>query len=110
MNHDVTVKHIRYQEEPTAMPKDALPDSPILDAFRYFDDLPEAALVRQPVVEALYSCSSATIRRRVRDGRIPKPHSYSDRLMAWNVGELRQALQASKTSQPSAEVAESSSL
>ena len=36
-------------------------------ALQHFDSLPNAAHVRQPVVEALFACSSATIWRRVKD-------------------------------------------
>jgi predicted DNA-binding transcriptional regulator AlpA len=42
----------------------------------------------------LYGCSAATVWRRVHDGRIPKPRKLSDRVTAWNVGELRKALHA----------------
>ncbi len=66
----------------------------IPDTLKQFDDLPDAAYVRQPVVEALYACSSATVWRRVQDGRIPRPAKLSTRVTAWNVGELRCALQA----------------
>lgn len=66
----------------------------IPDALKHFDSLPNAANVRQPVVEALFSCSSATVWRRVKDGRIPRPRKLSDRVTAWNVGELRVALSA----------------
>lgn len=75
------------------MPKESFKNLPFPDALKNFDLLPSAALVRQPIVEALYGCSSATVRRRVADGRIPKPIRYSDRVAAWNVGELRAALQ-----------------
>ncbi|MEC5397930.1 helix-turn-helix transcriptional regulator [Uliginosibacterium sp. H1] len=64
----------------------------IPDALKCFDSLPDSASVRQPVVEALFSCSAATVWRRVRDGRIPQPRKLSDRVTAWNVGELRAAL------------------
>lgn len=65
----------------------------IPESLQHFDRLPDSAHVRQPVVEALYGCSSATIWRRVKDGRIPAPRKLSDRVTAWNVGALRQALQ-----------------
>lgn len=68
----------------------------IPEALQHFDQLPDSANVRQPVVEALYACSSATIWRRVKDKRIPAPRKLSERVTAWNVGELRQALQAAK--------------
>jgi predicted DNA-binding transcriptional regulator AlpA len=64
----------------------------ISDALRFFDQLPDSANVRQPVVEALYGCSGSTIRRRVQDGVIPPPRKLSTRISAWNVGELRTAM------------------
>ena len=65
----------------------------IPDALRNFDVLPDSAHVRQPVVEALFSCSSATVWRWVKEGRIPEPYKLSDHLTAWNVGELRGVIQ-----------------
>lgn len=64
----------------------------IPDALKHFDHLPDTANVRQPIVEGLFACSSSTLWRRVRDGRIPKPRKYSDRVTVWNVGALRAAL------------------
>ena len=64
----------------------------IPDALRNFDELPNAAHVRQPVVEALFGCSAATVWRRVKAGIIPKPHKLSQNCTTWNVGELRIAL------------------
>lgn len=66
--------------------------STIPDALKNFDSLPDAANVRQPVVQALFGCSSATIWRMVKRGTLPKPRKLSERLTAWNVGELRKAL------------------
>lgn len=66
--------------------------SPIPKALRHFDSLPNAANVRQPVVEALFGCSGATIWRRVADGGIPHPRKLSDRVTAWSVKELRRCL------------------
>ena len=79
---------------PTQQTLEAIPDT-----LRHFDQLPDAAHVRQPIVERLFACSGATVWRRVKDGRIPKPRKYSDRVTAWNVGELRRALQGSITHQ-----------
>jgi predicted DNA-binding transcriptional regulator AlpA len=62
------------------------------DALRNFDSLPDSANVRQPVVEALCGFSAATVWRRVKDGGLPRPRKLSDRVTAWNVGELRTAL------------------
>ncbi len=64
----------------------------IPEALENFDKLPDAANVRQPVVQALYACSPASVWRGVNAGRIPKPRKLSPRTTCWNVGELRQAL------------------
>ena len=64
----------------------------IPSALQYFDQLPASTNVRQPIVEALFACSSTTLWRRVKDGRIPKPRKLSARVTAWQVGELRRAL------------------
>lgn len=66
----------------------------IPDALKNFDSLPDSAHVRQPVVEALFGCSGATIWRLVNKGQIPRPRKLSTRVSAWNVGELRRTLAA----------------
>jgi predicted DNA-binding transcriptional regulator AlpA len=71
-----------------------LKDVSLQDSLQHFDLLPEAAHVRQPVVQALFGFSGSTLRRRMADGKIPKPRRYSCRVVAWNVGELRRVLQA----------------
>lgn len=71
-------------------------ESELPSALRNFDQLPDTAHVRQPVVKALFSCSDATVWRRVKDGGIPRPHKLSPRVTAWNVGELRRALSTLK--------------
>ena len=63
-------------------------------ALRDFDSLPNSAFVRQPIVQALFASSAATIWRRVHDGRLPQPRKLSSRITAWNVGELRRVLLA----------------
>ncbi len=62
------------------------------EALKNFEQLPATANVRQPVVQALYACSAASIWRGVNAGRIPKPRKLSPRTTCWNVGELRTAL------------------
>ena len=57
-----------------------------------FDTLPNSAHVRQPVVEALFAASPATIRRWEKLGVIPSGKKLAPRVLAWNVGELRIAL------------------
>jgi predicted DNA-binding transcriptional regulator AlpA len=66
------------------------------DALRNFNLLPDSAHVRQPVVKALWAISDATLWRRVKDGGIPQPLKLSTRVTAWNVGDLRRALNALK--------------
>lgn len=61
-----------------------------------FDILPDSAHVRLPTVAALFACSPATIRRGVRDGRIPKPIKHFERASSWNVGTLRAVLQGQR--------------
>lgn len=61
-------------------------------ALTDFDNLPDAAHVRLPVVCSLYACSDETIRRRVKAGHIPAPRKLGPRVTAWNVGDLRRAL------------------
>jgi predicted DNA-binding transcriptional regulator AlpA len=78
----------------------------IPDALKNFDSLPDAAHVRQPVVEALFGYSGPTVWRRVRDGRIPRPKKLSPRVTAWNVGELRRVLAAHVAGKSDEEVRE----
>jgi predicted DNA-binding transcriptional regulator AlpA len=66
----------------------------IPDALKNFDSLPDSANVRQPVVEGLYDVSVTTIWRMVKRGTLPAPRKLSERVTAWNVGELREALAA----------------
>ena len=61
-------------------------------SLKLFDEYPNSAFVRLPVVKALFACSSATVWRRVNSGHIPQPKKLSLRITCWNVGELRQAL------------------
>jgi predicted DNA-binding transcriptional regulator AlpA len=63
-------------------------------AFQTFDSSPDSAYVRLPVVRALYACSSATVWRMVKRGQLPAPKKLSERVTAWNVGDLRKALAA----------------
>ena len=64
------------------------------DALKNFDSLPDCAYVRQPIVEALHSCSKSTIWRMVQAGTLPPPEKLSERLVAWNVGKLRASMAA----------------
>ena len=66
-------------------------------ALRAFDDLPDSANVRAPVVDVLFSVSPDTRARRIKAGLIPAPHKFGPRTNLWNVGELRAALAAFRT-------------
>ncbi len=54
-----------------------------------FDDLPDSAHVRIPVVAALYGVGTATVWRWVKAGRLPKPLKVGPNTTAWRVGDLR---------------------
>lgn len=64
----------------------------IPDALKHFDNLPDCAHVRLPVVQALFACSPASVWRGVKAGRIPKPRKLSPRTTCWLVADLRAAL------------------
>lgn len=69
-------------------------ESPIPEALASFDQLPDSANVRLPVVMLLCGISSASVWRGVRNGIIPKPRKLTPRTTAWNVGEIRAMLEA----------------
>jgi predicted DNA-binding transcriptional regulator AlpA len=62
-------------------------------ALQHFDELPDSAHVRLPVVCALFSVSRATVWRWSTDERLPRPIRIG-RAVFWKVGELRGCLQA----------------
>lgn len=66
----------------------------IPEALASFDQLPDSAYIRLPVIRALYGVSSATIWRGVKNLTIPKPSKLTERTTAWNVGQVRAALAA----------------
>lgn len=63
----------------------------IPEALKNFSLLPDDALVRQPVLEALFACSASTIWRRVRKQLLPQPRRMGN-ITAWRVGDLRAVL------------------
>jgi len=67
-------------------------DQPIPNEARLFDQLPDDALVKLPVVLAVIPRSEASIYRDVRRGAFPKPVKLSVRSVAWRVGDLRKKL------------------
>lgn len=61
-------------------------------ALANFDTLPDAGNIRLPVVAALFACSPATVWRRVKKSTLPAPRKLSEGVTAWNVGQIRKAL------------------
>lgn len=62
---------------------------------RAFDDLPDAAYVRQSqLIPAPVPFSSATLWRKCKAGEFPKPVKLSERVTAWRVADVRQWLTA----------------
>ena len=62
---------------------------------RAFDDLPDAAYVRQAqLIPAPVPFSSATLWRKCKAGAFPRPVKLSERVTAWKVADVRQWLSA----------------
>lgn len=64
-------------------------NSGIPAALAQFDQLPDSAHVRLPVVAAWRGISPATVWRHVKAGLIPQPVKLGPNTTAWNVGALR---------------------
>lgn len=55
-----------------------------------FDQLPDSAFVRQPIVSMLCGGTDrATLYKWVKAGKFPAPKKLSPQTSAWNVGDLR---------------------
>ncbi len=81
------------KQPPIKMPDSGLPPAPALPPeITHFDQMPDAAFVRLPVVRLLFACSTSAVWRNSKAGHIPRPRKISENISAWNVGELRQAL------------------
>lgn len=63
-------------------------------SFSNFDDLPDAALVPDKIVAAIFGCSVPTVWRMTKTGKIPAPVRTGTRMTRWQVGGLRKALAA----------------
>lgn len=61
----------------------------IPEALAHFDQLPDSAYIRLPVMRGLYGISSASIWRGVKSGLICKPVKISERCTAWSVRLVR---------------------
>ncbi|MDI1298070.1 hypothetical protein [Methylotenera sp.] len=73
--------------------------SPAQIALMHFDQFPDSAFVRVPVVLCLLACSKATLWRWVKESRVPAPCKMGARISAWNVGQLRKHLNQIKDSE-----------
>jgi predicted DNA-binding transcriptional regulator AlpA len=60
-----------------------------LAVLRDFDQLPDSANVRLPVVARLFSIGRATVWRWTKVKHLPEPRRVGG-VTYWNVGELRQ--------------------
>jgi predicted DNA-binding transcriptional regulator AlpA len=58
-------------------------------ALSNFDNLPDSAFIRLPVLAALGLGSPATIWRKVKERRLPAPVKLSKQCAAWQVGAIR---------------------
>lgn len=65
----------------------------IPEALANFNQLPDSAQVRLPVVKGLLGISSATVWRMVKANQL-KSHKLTERTTTFNVGELRALLSA----------------
>jgi len=64
----------------------------IPDALANFDQLPDSAYIRLPVMIGLFGVSAASIWRGVKNQSIPSPVKLTERTTAWNVRLVREAL------------------
>lgn len=64
----------------------------IPDALANFDQLPDSAYIRLPVMIGLFGVSAASIWRGVKNQSIPTPVKLTERTTAWNVRLVREAL------------------
>lgn len=62
-------------------------------ALAQFDELPDSAHVRLPVVTALFGVSVPTVWRWTREQKLPTPLRLGRSTM-WPVGELRKVMAA----------------
>lgn len=70
--------------------------APILPAsLETFDELPDSALIRQPILEALLGVSASTVWRLVNSGALPRV-KLTARCTGWRVGDVRAYLNAQR--------------
>ncbi len=88
---------LRAQQTPIATIIPALTKRPIA-GIPSFDTLPDSAFIREsqlvqsskrPECPAPLPFSGPTLWRKVKAGTFPKPLKLSERITAWNVGDVR---------------------
>ena len=57
-----------------------------------FDQLPDAAFVRLPMVLSLIPVGKSTWWAKVQTGEYPKPYKVGPRTSVWKVGDIRALL------------------
>jgi hypothetical protein len=70
----------------------AVSHTTIRDRVASFGALPDDALVDPHTVAALYACSIATLKRRVRAGLLPAPIVVTVNTHRYRAGDIRRAL------------------
>ncbi|QIN60909.1 hypothetical protein SBC1_08880 [Caballeronia sp. SBC1] len=73
----------------------ALSSAGVAPEVEHFDRLPDAAHVDVGVVAAIYGISVATVKRRVKDGKLPAPHEICG-MKRFKVGDLRAHVQGDR--------------
>ena len=62
-----------------------------------FDTLPATGFIRQAqLIPDVVPFSAATLWRRCKAGKFPKPIKLSERVTAWRVGDIREFLDAQR--------------
>lgn len=59
-----------------------------------YDNLPDAALLREKQLAPILPWSSATLWRRVKTGQFPQPVRLDGRVTCWRWGDVRDWLEA----------------
>lgn len=67
-------------------------DRLIRERVAAFPSLPNDALIDPRTVAALFSCSVETVKRRSRDGILPKPITLNANTLRFRAGEIRATL------------------
>ena len=64
--------------------------------YGLFDSLPNDALLTIKDVCKLFACSELTIRRNVKNGKLPEPIKPTIGTIRWRVGDIKRILKGNK--------------